>query len=63
MATVTLKNIPDRLCSRLKKSAAQHRRSINSEAIVCLERALVSQPVDPSVSLPLGRHVFGGLCR
>jgi plasmid stability protein len=48
---MTLKNVPDRLYSRLKKSAAQHRRSINSEAIVCLERSLAGQPVDPDAFL------------
>lgn len=40
MATMTLKNVPDELYERLKASAARHRRSINREAIVCLERAL-----------------------
>jgi plasmid stability protein len=38
--TLTLKNIPDEVYERLKAAAAQHRRSINSEAIVCLESAL-----------------------
>ena len=38
MATLTLKNVPEKLHKRLKESAAQHRRSINSEAICCLER-------------------------
>ncbi|MDP6227489.1 MAG: Arc family DNA-binding protein, partial [Dehalococcoidia bacterium] len=37
MATLTIKNIPDGLCHRLRESAKQHRRSINSEVIVCLE--------------------------
>ena len=35
--TLTLKNIPDKIYMRLKASAASHRRSMNSEAIVCLE--------------------------
>lgn len=39
---LTLKNIPDEVYERLKQSAAAHRRSINSEAIVCLESMLVS---------------------
>ena len=47
MATLTLKNVPEKLHKRLKESAAQHRRSINSEAITCLERVLTSQRVDP----------------
>jgi plasmid stability protein len=38
--TLTLKNIPDDLYERLKAAASRHRRSLNSEAIVCLERVL-----------------------
>ena len=40
MATLTLKNVPDTLYEHLKRSAERHRRSINREAIVCLEQAL-----------------------
>jgi plasmid stability protein len=46
MATLTIKNIPDELYQQLKQSAAQNRRSMNSEAIVCLEKALGSTPID-----------------
>ncbi|MBI5720408.1 MAG: Arc family DNA-binding protein [Burkholderiales bacterium] len=38
--TLTLKNIPDEVYERLRASAAAHRRSLNSEAIVCLETVL-----------------------
>ncbi len=51
MATVTLKNVPDELYERLKKRAAEHRRSINREAIVCLERALAAPRRDPALTL------------
>jgi plasmid stability protein len=47
MATLTIKNVPEKLHKRLKESAAQHRRSINNEAITCLESVLVGQRVDP----------------
>jgi plasmid stability protein len=47
MATLTIKNIPERLRKRLRQSATQHRRSINSEAISCLETVLASSRVDP----------------
>ena len=47
MATLTIKNVPEKLHKRLKESAAQHRRSINSEAITCLESVLVGKSVDP----------------
>jgi plasmid stability protein len=43
--TLTLKNIPDEVYERLKTSAAQHRRSLNSEAITCLESALMPRRV------------------
>ncbi len=47
MANLTLKPVPDALYRRLKERAAAHRRSINNEAILCLERILEPQPVDP----------------
>lgn len=37
MKTITLKNIPPRLHSRLKRRAAAHKRSLNQEALLCLE--------------------------
>ena len=39
--TLTLKNIPDEVYGRLKAAAASNRRSLNSEAIVCLESVLL----------------------
>ena len=39
MATMTLKNIPDRLYDRLKHFAKLHHRSLNSEVIFLLERS------------------------
>ncbi len=41
MASLTIKNIPDPLYAQLKQAAQAHRRSINSELIVCLEKALL----------------------
>lgn len=43
MRTITIKNVPDDLYERLSKSAAENRRSINSEVIVCIERAVRSR--------------------
>jgi plasmid stability protein len=43
MATMTLKNVPDELYERLKRSAERHRRSVNKEAITRLEQALGSR--------------------
>lgn len=44
--TLTIKGLPDDLYERLKASASDHRRSLNSEAIVCLERALGRARID-----------------
>lgn len=55
MATMTLKNVPEPLYEQLKRSAERHRRSINSEAIVCLERALQSERIDPATLLTRAR--------
>ena len=57
MATMTLKNVPDELYEQLKQSAERHRRSLNSEAIVCLERALGSERVDPDALLSRARRL------
>lgn len=47
MATLTIKNLPDVLYQRLKAKAAEHRRSLNSEAILAVERAVVDSGVAP----------------
>ncbi|WP_447973728.1 FitA-like ribbon-helix-helix domain-containing protein [Nitrospira sp. Kam-Ns4a] len=51
MATLTIKNIPDRVVKRLKARAAEHRRSLNHEVIACLEAAAQATPVDPDAFL------------
>lgn len=53
---LTLKNIPDEVYNRLKIAAGMHRRSLNSEAIVCLEAALVPGKVKPSERLARARE-------
>jgi plasmid stability protein len=55
MATLTIKNIPERLVRRLKTQAALHRRSLNHEVIVCLETATQAAPVDPETLLAHAR--------
>lgn len=40
MATLTLKNVPDDLHRRLKARAERNHRSLNREAIRCLEAAV-----------------------
>lgn len=46
MATVTVKNIPDKIYNRLKSVAEINRRSINSEIIMCIENAILSRPIN-----------------
>ena len=53
--TLTLKNIPDDVYDRLKSSAEAHRRSMNSEAIVCLEAVLMPSKVAPAERLARAR--------
>jgi antitoxin FitA len=48
---ITLKNVPDDVYERLKRSAEEHRRSLNSEAIVCLESVLLPANGNPSEQL------------
>jgi plasmid stability protein len=38
VATITLKNVPEEVHAALKQQARQHERSLNQEAIVCLDR-------------------------
>ena len=40
MRAITVKNIPDNLYQRLKQSATENRRSLNSEILVCIERTV-----------------------
>lgn len=46
MATITLKNIPAPVHRALKKQAKANHRSLNREAIDCLERVLTTRPFD-----------------
>jgi len=51
MPTLTIKGLPSELYRRLKAQAAAHRRSLNGEIIVCLERSLAAGPIDPATWL------------
>lgn len=46
MATVTVKDLPEKLHRQLKARALRHRRSLNSEIISVLEAATTSQKID-----------------
>jgi plasmid stability protein len=55
MPTITVKNIPTDLYERLKQSARAHRRSMNSEIIVCIERAVRHRKIDPETMIVRAR--------
>lgn len=51
MATITLKNVPKAVHSALKQRALRHKRSLNQEAIHCLDMVLGRRPRDPAYVL------------
>ena len=55
--SLTLKNIPDAVYERLKAAALLNRRSLNSEAIVCLESALLPNRVTADERLARAREL------
>lgn len=59
--TLILKNIPDEIYERLKASAEVHRRSLNSEAIVCLESVLVPARLAPGERIARARALRASL--
>ena len=59
--TLTLKNIPDATYKRLKSAAEAHRRSLNSEAIVCLESVLLPTKIAPAERLARARELRASL--
>lgn len=59
--TLTLKNIPDDVYKCLRVAAERHRRSLNSEAIVCLETVLTPSKIAPAERLSRARQLRAGL--
>lgn len=57
MANLTIKNIPPELHERLKERAARNHRSLNSEVIRTLERAVGAAPIDTDALLARVRAV------
>ena len=55
MFSITVKNIPDEIYERLKRSAKANRRSINSEIIVIIEDAVRSKKIAPEEMLVRAR--------
>ena len=59
--TLTLKNIPDQLYERLRRTATLHRRSLNSEAIVCLESVLLPSVMQAGERIARAQALRAGL--
>ena len=55
MPALTVKNIPDDLYCQLKEAARAHRRSMNSEILYCVEKAIGTYKVDVSEHLAFAR--------
>ncbi|MGH9366917.1 MAG: FitA-like ribbon-helix-helix domain-containing protein [Thermoanaerobaculia bacterium] len=51
MATITIKDLSDKLHRQLKARALQQRRSLNSHIITLLEAATAPQKLDPEALL------------
>jgi len=63
-AALTLKNVPDIVVERLKAAAALNRRSVNSQAIVCLEAVLApeqAQAGEPVAPVPSTEELLARL--
>ena len=61
MATITLKNVPAEVHAALKQQARRHKRSLNQEAIVCLDIALGRDSRDPQSILTEVRRLRGSI--
>lgn len=61
MATLTLKNVPEELVQALRRRAARHHRSLNREAIACLERVVRPARVEPAALLASLRETRAAL--
>lgn len=61
MASLTIKNLPAAVHRKLRARAALHGRSLNGEAIACLQAALGAEAVDPDTLLDRARALRRGV--
>lgn len=61
MPALTIKNIPDALYEQLKSAAELHRRSINSEVLVCLENVLIAKKINANDRLHRIKQLRAGI--
>ena len=59
--TITLKGIPENVYDQLKSSAEANRRSINSEAIACLETVLLPRKTNALAHLNKAKSIRDSL--
>ncbi|HEX6982182.1 MAG TPA: Arc family DNA-binding protein [Balneolaceae bacterium] len=57
MASITVKNIPDEIYSKVRQQADAHHRSINSEIIACLEQAVQARSISADEILQEARRL------
>ncbi|MEA3335924.1 MAG: DNA-binding protein [Chloroflexota bacterium] len=57
MPTLTVQHIHEELYTQLKRYAAMNRRSLYSEILVCIEKAIRSNRIPPETSLIRARHL------
>lgn len=57
MTTLTIKNLPAEVHTRLKERAARQRRSLNAEVVACLEATVIAERVDPEALLARARSI------
>ena len=60
-STITLKGIPENVYTELKSSAEANRRSINSEAIACLETVLLPRKTSALAHIGKAREIRDSL--
>lgn len=61
MPALTIKNIPESLHEQLKSAADLHRRSINSEVLVCLEKVLIAKKINTNDRLKRIEQLRGSI--
>lgn len=57
MADLILREVPEQLYRRLQRRAAQNQRGIDTEAVACIEHALVNHEKNPVAVLQRAREL------
>ncbi|HET6528006.1 MAG TPA: Arc family DNA-binding protein [Balneolaceae bacterium] len=57
MPSITVKNIPDEIYSKVREQADAHHRSINSEIIACLEQSVQARSISAEEILQEARRM------